>query len=69
MNPKMIRQVWMMVDTGEAAIPLTLDDCSLVQWLTCQLSSDRTLNSQEVATLSDYIRSRLPLIREMAAGY
>ncbi|MBD3881565.1 hypothetical protein IFO70_07340 [Phormidium tenue FACHB-886] len=69
MNPKMIRQVWRVVDTGEAAIPLTLDDCSLVQWLICQLSSDRCLNSQEIATLSDYIRSRLPLIREMAAGY
>ena len=69
MNPKLIRQVWTLIDTGLAPIPLTLDDRSLVQWLVRQLCMERAINSQEAVLLDDYLRSRLPLIRQMAAGY
>jgi hypothetical protein len=68
-NPKLIRQVWTLVDTGLAPIPLALDDRSLVQWLVRQLCMERSLNSQEAVLLGDYLRSRLPLIRQMAAGH
>ncbi len=68
-NPKLIRQVWMLVDTGVAPIPLTLDDRSLVQWLVRQLCMERAINSQEAVLLDDYLRSRIPLIRQMAGGY
>jgi hypothetical protein len=62
----MLRQFWSLVETTQSSILLDLDDASLVQWLLRQIKSERSLNLDEAAALNTYIRSRLPLIRDLA---
>jgi hypothetical protein len=69
MSPKMIRQFWMLLEAVQNNIPLTLDDTSLAQWLIRQITAERPIDSRESAILSEYICSRLPLIRDMVQGY
>ncbi len=66
MSPAMLHQFWSFLE-DQANIPLTLDDESLVLWLVRQLRTKRTLNNQETDLLSDYIHSRLPMIRQLAS--
>jgi len=47
---------------------LNLDDSSLIQRLLGKFKAERALNSTEVDLLGDYIRIRLPLIRDLAQG-
>lgn len=69
MSPTMMRQFWSLIEMTQANIPLSLDDRSLVQWLLRQVRSQRSLNHDETDVLSDYIQSRLPLIRDLAQGH
>lgn len=69
MSPTMMRQFWSLIEMTQASIPLSLDDRSLVQWLLRQIRSQRSLNHDETDVLSDYIQSRLPLIRDLAQGH
>jgi phosphoenolpyruvate carboxylase len=66
MSPLLLRQIWGLVETTQTQVLLNLDDDSLVQWLLRQLHNQRSLNSQETHLLSDYLESRLPLIRDVA---
>ncbi|WAL62584.1 hypothetical protein [Thermocoleostomius sinensis] len=66
MSPIMLRQFWSLVEMTRASIPLTMDDPSLAQWLLRRVRSERSLNNVEADILTDYIRSRLPLIRDLA---
>jgi len=66
MSPVMLRQLWSLVETTQSNLLLNLDDDSLVQWLLRQLTTQRSLDSQEADTFSRYIQSRLPLIRDVA---
>lgn len=68
MTPLMLRQLWALVETTQSNILLSLDDSSLVQWLLRQVRSERSLDHHELDALSTYIRSRLPLIRDLAQG-
>ncbi|NEQ95509.1 MAG: hypothetical protein F6K30_02040 [Cyanothece sp. SIO2G6] len=68
MSPRMIRQVWTLIENSQPNTLLSLDDNSLVSWIINQMESGRLLNSQEVDLYSGYIRSRLPLIRDMVAA-
>jgi hypothetical protein len=45
---------------------LQLDDASLVQWLVKQIKTQALLDCHETDFLSDYIQSRLALIRDIA---
>ncbi|WNZ24021.1 hypothetical protein HJG54_14915 [Leptolyngbya sp. NK1-12] len=65
MSPTMMRQFWSLVEGIRANIPVALDDNSLEQWLLRQLRSEQALNYRETAIFSNYIHSRLPLIREL----
>jgi hypothetical protein len=69
MNPRMMQQFWSLIETVQKNIPATLDDRSLVQWLTRQITVEGTFDTREAAILSDYIDSRLPLIRDMVQEY
>jgi hypothetical protein len=62
----MLRQFWSLVEMMRANIPVSLDDKSLAQWLLRRVHSERSLNNAEAAVLTDYIQSRLPLIRDLA---
>jgi hypothetical protein len=66
MSPTMLRQFWSLVDTTRTSIPLTLDDPSLAQWLLRRIRSERSFNSTDTDLLTNYIQSRLPLIRDLA---
>jgi hypothetical protein len=66
MNPTMMRQFWSVVEGVRSNIPLSLDDTNLEQWLLRQLRSNQPLNHHEADLFTDYIHTRLPLIREIA---
>ncbi len=66
MTPIMLRQLWTLVEATQAQLLLNLDDTSLVQCLIRQLRNQRYLNTEESTILSSYIRTKLPLIRDLA---
>ena len=43
-----------------------MDDASLVQWLVKQTTKQALLDPNETDYLSDYVQSRLTLIRDLA---
>jgi hypothetical protein len=66
MTPTILRQLWYVVETTQSNILLKLDDASLVQWLLKQTKTKASLDCNETDILSEYIHSRLTLIRELA---
>ncbi|MBE7383282.1 MAG: hypothetical protein F6J95_017930 [Leptolyngbya sp. SIO1E4] len=66
MNPYLLRQLWSLVESSQNHWLLSLDDNSLVHWLVDQISGERALNPVETDSLNSYIRTRLPLIRDLA---
>jgi len=66
MTPTMLRQLWSVVETSQTNTLLKLDDPSLVKWLIKQIKLQTFLDRDETHILSNYIESRLNLIRDMA---
>jgi len=66
MTATILRQLWSVVETTQSNTLLKLDDASLVQWLLKQTKNKALLDQNEIHTLSDYIYSRLNLIRDLA---
>ena len=66
MPPSILRQLWSVVETTQSNTLLKLDDASLVEWLLKQTETQASLNQNETCILSDYIHSRLNLIRDLA---
>ncbi|MCM0593162.1 MAG: hypothetical protein HEQ35_30605 [Gloeotrichia echinulata IR180] len=66
MTPIIMRQLWSVVETAHTNTLLHLDDASLVQWLVKQTNTQALLDPKETDFLSDYIQSRLALIRDLA---
>ncbi len=66
MTPNIMRQLWSIVETTQTKMLLQMDDASLVQWLEKQTQIQASLDNYDADFLRDYIRSRLPLIRELA---
>ena len=66
MTPKVMRQLWSLIEVTQTHILLSLDDASLVQWLAQQLGSQGFLNTENAKDCADYINARLPLIRDIA---
>lgn len=66
MTPQIMRQLWLVIETAHTKTLLQMDDASLVQWLVTQTETQASLNRCETDFLSDYIKNRLPLIREIA---
>jgi len=66
MNPHLLRQLWSLVEGSQSHWLLSLDDNSLVHWLIDQVSGERSLDTIEADRLNCYIRSRIPLIRDIA---
>ncbi len=66
MTPKILRQLWSIVENSQTKILLQMDDDSLVQWLAQQTTTQALLEPNETVYLMDYIQSRLTLIRDMA---
>lgn len=66
MTPKMMRQLWAMIESTQVNTLLQLDDLNLVQWLLKQFSAQQVIDAQEASSLTSYINSRLSLIRDTA---
>jgi hypothetical protein len=66
MTPKILRQLWSVVENSQTKILLQMDDASLVQWLVKQTTMLALLDPNETDYLSDYVQSRLTLIRDLA---
>ncbi|MDJ0735672.1 MAG: hypothetical protein QNJ47_16690 [Nostocaceae cyanobacterium] len=66
MTPKIMRQLWSVVENTHTRTLLQLDDASLVQWLVKQTSMQGLLDGHETDFLSEYIQSRIHLIRDIA---
>lgn len=66
MTPTILRQLWSVVETTQAHTLLKLDDDSLVQWLLKQTKNQASLDGDETNILTNYIESRLTLIRDLA---
>lgn len=66
MTPTILRQMWSVVETTQSNTLLKLDDATLVQWLLKQTKDKASLDQDEIHILSDYIYSRLNLIRDLA---
>jgi hypothetical protein len=62
----MLRQLWSVIETTQSNVLLRLDDASLVDWLVKQVKSERSLNHDETDLVSNYLYSRLNLIRDLA---
>ncbi|MGK7927835.1 MAG: hypothetical protein AB4290_21795 [Spirulina sp.] len=67
MTPTLLRQLWSLVENTHAPAILGRDDASLVEWLLEQLERQRSLEGHETELLSNYIRARTSLIRDLAA--
>lgn len=65
MTPKILRQLWTVVENTQAKTLLQLDDANLVQLLVKQTKTQALLDCHETDFLCDYIRSRLTLIRDL----
>jgi succinate dehydrogenase flavin-adding protein (antitoxin of CptAB toxin-antitoxin module) len=63
----MLRQLWSLIETTQTNLLLKQDDASLVQWILKQFKQKRSLDTQEADIISDYIYSRISLIRDLAA--
>ena len=66
MTPILLRQLWSIVERTQSNLILSLDDASLSQWLLKQLQQSLALDSGDVRLLDDYIRTKTPLIRDLA---
>ncbi len=66
MNPKMMRQLWTLIESTQVNTLLQLDDLTLVQWLLKQFTAQQVIDEHETSSLNTYINSRLPLIRDTA---
>lgn len=66
MTPKILRQLWSVVENSQTKTLLQMDDARLVQWLVKQTTKQVLLDPNETDYLSDYIQSRLTLIRDLA---
>jgi succinate dehydrogenase flavin-adding protein (antitoxin of CptAB toxin-antitoxin module) len=68
MNPQFLRHLWSLVDHSQSSYLLALDDNGLVRWLVDQFTVQQPINQVETDQLSHYIRSKIPLIRDLAQG-
>lgn len=62
-----LRQLWSVIEETQASILLEFSDAELTEQLLRQLEEKR-LDWGERKTIKTYIRSRLPLIRDIAAS-
>ena len=61
-----MRHVWSVIEETETNILLNLNDADLLKQLLEQLKKRKLLDSEEMSTMSKYISSRVPLIRDLA---
>jgi hypothetical protein len=66
MDINLLRQLWSVVESIPSSRLLALDDSNLAKSLIELLQSDPAFDSGNLPAVSGYIRTRMPLIREMS---
>jgi hypothetical protein len=67
-NSSLLRQLWSVVEETQTNILLGFSDTELVQQLLRQLQFKGIFSTDELVAISDYIDSRLILIRDLASS-
>ena len=68
MRPVLIHQLWSLVASGRNHSLAALDDANLVDSLIQQLLRQQSVDSEELQKVDRYVRSRMPLIREVVGN-
>ncbi|MDM9380147.1 hypothetical protein QUB80_05465 [Chlorogloeopsis sp. ULAP01] len=66
MNASTLRLLWTVVEETQTSTLVQFPDAELVQQLLWQLRNKTWLTSEETNTISAYLSSRVPLIRDLA---
>ena len=66
LDVKIIRMIWAFVETSNPGSLVKLSDRELIQKLIDEVEKASFLSSEDSETLSKYIGSRTPLIRDLA---
>jgi hypothetical protein len=66
MNTGRLRQLWATIEETHTHRIHGLNDTDLVQQLLKQLNTRHPLSGEESQLVSSYLKTRLPLIRDMA---
>ncbi|MEL6457778.1 MAG: hypothetical protein AAFQ91_05955 [Cyanobacteria bacterium J06621_15] len=61
-----MRYVWSVIEETETKTILNLNDTDLIGQLLKQLENKKLLSSEQINEMSEYISSRVPLIRDLA---
>ena len=66
MEPSLLRQLWSVVESFPDNRLSNLDDTCLVRSLTDSLQSDPAFDPDNIPIVSQYISTRMPLIRALS---
>ncbi|MEO1144810.1 MAG: hypothetical protein AAFY26_04310 [Cyanobacteria bacterium J06638_22] len=66
MTPLTMHRFWSIVEDSQSSFLLNMDDHTLERWLVRELRTEQALDHVETDAISQYIRTHLPLIREIA---
>jgi hypothetical protein len=66
MDSSTLRHLWSVIEETQTSTLLNFSDAELVKQLIKLLENRKLLNDEEISTISAYIRSRIPLIRDLA---
>ena len=66
MDIQLLRRLWSIVESAPSQRFSTLDDSSVLHWIVELLQADPAFDSQNLPAVSDYIQTRMPLIRTLA---
>ena len=66
MNPYTLRQLWSLIEDTQTITLLGLSDIDLVVYLLTQMENRQALSLQELDLVSNYIHSKISLIRDLA---
>ena len=64
-NTTIMRQLWSIINESSGKTLSGLNDSDLINQILSKLSSKQTLSSEDCCVINAYLRSRIPLIREM----
>lgn len=66
MNTTLLRQTWNLIETTNAGELLEISDSELIQRLLRRLDAQNPLADQERASVSNYLLSKMNLIKDTA---
>ncbi len=66
MDIRLLRQFWSIIEAATPQRLAALDDSSVSKWIVDILKADPTFDPRNLPTVSQYIQTRIPLIRDLA---